>query len=634
MSELRVESNNYEDDIIDEVTDEILDEDSNDINFVDEGLEGDVDESVNIPGVGEKSGRRGPDLPWELYENFNTIDEFKGSDVFKELGDYTRRSGKATSTETFVCKFSRKKGYLNCESKIRVIYSETSDEVTVEKVQNHNHQKDDEYIAGGQKENYMKWTSAQIKVVMTGVMNEASPTVIRRNLKEHFSEVMMPSAIQLSNKIAHCKTIINQTKEILTTGDLKDIIKDKLDTPIENTKMFVTESEVIDDEGEENVRFTIIFTTLAMQARLSRELIQDDATYRLNWMGFPVFISGRCSSTGRFFPTHVTLQSHEDTRAYSNVFKYVKKHIGVPSKRLADAAKEITAAGKEVFGEHGDRLMCYPHVHRNIEPKIKTLKKQSDNQLIGKQVLEDIETFQWIVTKKSFEIDFQALEDKYLKNSSYNNKEKAALISFFCYLRKQWGPGSPVYLWFEHGNPWSVSHNQSLKGKNTDIKRNHTFKVRVPLGRMIQILERMLCEFSEDNDSQLYEDRLKSLSRKDLKDGQGKTNLSRLTDGWKWAHENRKGTPNKVVRIAKSTQNYITISEENNMGEVDQLFAVNTKNGVSDLISKAKAKLSERSNPSGKSWDEKKKILAGCYLIEERDGDYWCDCFEGIKGRI
>lgn len=198
MSELRVESNNYEDDIIDEVTDEILDEDSNDINFVDEGLEGDVDESVNIPGVGEKSGRRGPDLPWELYENFNTIDEFKGSDVFKELGDYTRRSGKATSTETFVCKFSRKKGYLNCESKIRVIYSETSDEVTVEKVQNHNHQKDDEYIAGGQKENYMKWTSAQIKVVMTGVMNEASPTVIRRNLKEHFSEVMMPSAIQLS----------------------------------------------------------------------------------------------------------------------------------------------------------------------------------------------------------------------------------------------------------------------------------------------------------------------------------------------------------------------------------------------------------------------------------------------------
>ena len=70
---------------------------------------------------------------------------------------------------------------------------------------------------------------------------------------------------------------------------------------------------------------------------------------RLNWMGFPVFISGRCSPTGRFFPTHVTLQSHEDTRAYSNNFKYVKDLVGNPSKRLADGAREITAAGREVY---------------------------------------------------------------------------------------------------------------------------------------------------------------------------------------------------------------------------------------------------------------------------------------------
>ena len=31
---------------------------------------------------------------------------------------------------------------------------------------------------------------------------------------------------------------------------------------------------------------------------------------------------------GRFFPTHVTLQSHEDTRAYVNVYNYVKERAG------------------------------------------------------------------------------------------------------------------------------------------------------------------------------------------------------------------------------------------------------------------------------------------------------------------
>lgn len=45
----------------------------------------------------------------------------------------------------------------------------------------------------------------------------------------------------------------------------------------------------------------------------------------------------------------MTLQSHEDTRAYSNVYNYVKDGLGqAPEKWMADAAKEITAAGEEV----------------------------------------------------------------------------------------------------------------------------------------------------------------------------------------------------------------------------------------------------------------------------------------------
>ena len=46
----------------------------------------------------------------------------------------------------------------------------------------------------------------------------------------------------------------------------------------------------------------------------------------------------------------MTLQSHEDTRAYTNVYNYVKEGLGqAPEKWMADAAKEITAAGEEVI---------------------------------------------------------------------------------------------------------------------------------------------------------------------------------------------------------------------------------------------------------------------------------------------
>ena len=42
-------------------------------------------------------------------------------------------------------------------------------------------------------------------------------------------------------------------------------------------------------------------------------------------------------------------QSREDTKAYANVYNYVKESIGQePRKWMADTAKEITAAGEQV----------------------------------------------------------------------------------------------------------------------------------------------------------------------------------------------------------------------------------------------------------------------------------------------
>ena len=84
-----------------------------------------------------------------------------------------------------------------------------------------------------------------------------------------------------------------------------------------------------------------------------------------------------------------------------------------------------------MFGSSGKRLQCWPHVNRNVEPRIKALAKAADNAKLGKEVLEDIHAFQWIVSKKSYDIDFQALEDKYLKGNGFNEKEKTALLDFF-----------------------------------------------------------------------------------------------------------------------------------------------------------------------------------------------------------
>ena len=59
--------------------------------------------------------------------------------------------------------------------------------------------------------------------------------------------------------------------------------------------------------------------------------------------GFPFFVSGRSAPTGQFFPSHVSLGSHEDTSAWMFSYNFVKNVAGkIPKYRMGDGAKEIT----------------------------------------------------------------------------------------------------------------------------------------------------------------------------------------------------------------------------------------------------------------------------------------------------
>ena len=107
---------------------------------------------------------------------------------------------------------------------------------------------------------------------------------------------------------------------------------------------------MIDDDEQKEPRFTIIWTSKELMKRTSSELTQDDATYRLTWQGFPFFVSGVSSPTGRFHPTHCTLSSHEDTMAWAASYGFLKDIAGKePKYRMGDAAGEITKAGIQVI---------------------------------------------------------------------------------------------------------------------------------------------------------------------------------------------------------------------------------------------------------------------------------------------
>ena len=65
--------------------------------------------------------------------------------------------------------------------------------------------------------------------------------------------------------------------------------------------------------------------------------------------------------------------------------------------------------------------------------------------------------------------------------------------------------------WFEGAHPWGVGNNQGIEGTNKSIKASHTFKRRAPIGAFMDIVARMVKEWSEKDDSLLHGARMSFL---------------------------------------------------------------------------------------------------------------------------
>ena len=155
---------------------------------------------------GKKESKRKHRLDWEVANEYNTREEFELSEWKQKLKDFVLRSGQFTNVVTYCCKFGRRKGY-TCAVQIRVRYAESSDHIYVETVNgNHNHEK--QYINVEENPNYLKSTEAQTDLVMLGVINNATPAMIKKQLNYNIPDGKMPTANQLANKIAHCKKIM------------------------------------------------------------------------------------------------------------------------------------------------------------------------------------------------------------------------------------------------------------------------------------------------------------------------------------------------------------------------------------------------------------------------------------------
>lgn len=196
--------------------------------------------------------------------------------------------------------------------------------------------------------------------------------------------------------------------------------------PSDTDEAFVIGSQF--SNFDEDLRFCVAFSTpLLLDLLSNRKTICIDATYKLNWLGYPLMVLGTVDRAKHFHPLVYACVSHERAIDYECLFKIVKNaiksHINKdfePEILIADGADAIRNAYYEEFLTAILDVMCFAHVIRNCRKRPFTSKSNKSLALEDIRMIQlapNLSTFQ-MMTKlfckkwENIECDFVAYFEK------------------------------------------------------------------------------------------------------------------------------------------------------------------------------------------------------------------------------
>ena len=161
---------------------------------------------------------------------------------------------------------------------------------------------------------------------------------------------------------------------------------------------------------------------------------------------------------------------------------------------------------------------------------------------------------------------------------------------------------------------------QGIEGVNKAIKDTHTCRKRLPLGLFVDTMLRLCREWSLQDHSLLRSSRTEALN--------GQFGLKLRTEGYSWFCQHKQDR--NFMKINK-IQGYKTL-----LKDVAALWVVPSSNTKEDNFKIfAKKRFALRQDPSvATNFEEFVQIRSSCWIIEEKGGQYYCDCYFGIKGKL
>lgn len=248
------------------------------------------------------------------------------------------------------------------------------------------------------------------------------------------------------------------------------------------------------------------------------DTIHADATYKLIWEGNPVLMCGITDMDKKFHPTGLAICSNERSADFEFIFNAAKSGIddelNIDYKAdalVADGADAITNGFKNVYQHPTARIMCYAHVIRAVEQRLKNNKFKDD-------IKRDFEFIHYAHTDAMFSTAVKLFTEKWEKVESFKDLD---------YLISTWFTQHPG--WYLGIKRLCPTTNNALESTNNVIKKENTFREKLPMKEMLHVANKLVMNWSRSRDN--TKDHAIKFSREPT------IELSDWTSAYQWAKQ-------------------------------------------------------------------------------------------------
>ncbi len=202
--------------------------------------------------------------------------------------------------------------------------------------------------------------------------------------------------------------------------------------------------------------------------------------------GYPVLTLGTTDHNKSFHPFGIGIATNETNEEFQCIFEFLKDNYNritgekyEPSILIADAAESITNGFKQAFNILEKRVVCWAHMIRKVDDRLKPIKNKEYKKEIRQNIVDLQVCFNENVFRKALELFF----------NKWQAVKSPEIESFIAYFKTEWcSDGRDT--WYEGYALKLPSHSNAIESTHKHMKSSRKIRSRLGIVQFLNNIEK------------------------------------------------------------------------------------------------------------------------------------------------